>query len=124
MSCLGLVRVQEHRSFPSIVAYIVFNEGWGQYETDRVTRLAQSLDASRLCDPASGWVDAPVRIAPAATACNSMHAGPCLLLKRHPAAAAALLGTFCPLCLHARCLEEVLSISKSDRGLHAGGSCG
>lgn len=46
---------------PSIVAYVVFNEGWGQYETERVSRLAQSLDGSRLFDPASGWVDAPVR---------------------------------------------------------------
>ena len=58
LCCAGM---QEHRSLPSIVAYIVFNEGWGQYETERVTRLAQALDASRLFDPASGWVDAPVR---------------------------------------------------------------
>ncbi len=24
--------VEEHISFPSIVTYVVFNEGWGQYE--------------------------------------------------------------------------------------------
>lgn len=53
--------LQEHRSFPSIISYIVFNEGWGQYDTTRVVQLAKSLDPSRLFDGASGWVDAPVR---------------------------------------------------------------
>jgi beta-galactosidase/beta-glucuronidase len=24
--------VENHRSFPSVVMYVVFNEGWGQYE--------------------------------------------------------------------------------------------
>ena len=24
--------IQNHISFPSIVMYVVFNEGWGQYE--------------------------------------------------------------------------------------------
>ncbi len=52
--------LQEHRSFPSIITYIVFNEGWGQYETLRVVDYAKSLDASRLFDGASGWVDFPV----------------------------------------------------------------
>jgi hypothetical protein len=51
---------QEHRSFPSIITWVVFNEGWGQYETERVVKLAKSLDSSRLVNPASGWVDAPV----------------------------------------------------------------
>ena len=39
----------------SIVMWVVFNEGWGQYETERVTRLARSLDSSRLVNCASGW---------------------------------------------------------------------
>ena len=47
--------IQEHISFPSIVMYVIFNEGWGQYETERVTRAAQSLDPSRLYNGASGW---------------------------------------------------------------------
>lgn len=38
----------------------VFNEGWGQYDTERITKLAMSLDDTRLFDCASGWVDAPV----------------------------------------------------------------
>ena len=53
-------RVQEHRSFPSIVMWVVFNEGWGQYDTEKVVQLAQALDSSRLVDPASGWVDVEV----------------------------------------------------------------
>lgn len=24
--------IENHRSFPSVVMYVVFNEGWGQYE--------------------------------------------------------------------------------------------
>ena len=28
-----LVRlIENHRSFPSVIMYVVFNEGWGQYE--------------------------------------------------------------------------------------------
>ena len=26
--------IQNHMSFPSIVIYVVFNEGWGQYEVN------------------------------------------------------------------------------------------
>lgn len=52
--------MQEHRSFPSIVQWVVFNEGWGQHDTLQVVQYAQSLDASRLFDPASGWVDSEV----------------------------------------------------------------
>ena len=55
-----LLLVQEHRSFPSIVQWVVFNEGWGQHDTFQVVQYAQSLDASRLFDPASGWVDSEV----------------------------------------------------------------
>ena len=54
------LQMQEHRSFPSIVMWVVFNEGWGQYDTQQVVQLARSLDSSRLIDPASGWVDAEV----------------------------------------------------------------
>lgn len=52
--------MQEHRSFPSIITWVVFNEGWGQYDSVQTVQLAQSLDASRLVDPASGWVDSEV----------------------------------------------------------------
>lgn len=37
--------------------YTVFNEGWGQYETQRVVTEAKQADPSRLWVPASGWWD-------------------------------------------------------------------
>ncbi len=42
---------------PSIVMWVVFNEGWGQFETPRFTRLVKELDPSRLANNASGWTD-------------------------------------------------------------------
>lgn len=30
------IMIDQHISFPSIVMWVVFNEGWGQYETERV----------------------------------------------------------------------------------------
>lgn len=42
---------------PCIVMWVVFNEGWGQYDTERVTALAKGLDPSRLVSNASGWHD-------------------------------------------------------------------
>jgi len=42
---------------PSIIIWTVFNEAWGQYDTQRVTGLFQRWDRSRLVDDASGWND-------------------------------------------------------------------
>lgn len=36
--------VQQHMSFPSIVMWVVFNEGWGQYETERVVSYVKVLN--------------------------------------------------------------------------------
>ena len=40
---------------PSVVYYTVFNEGWGQYEADRIYRELKSLDPTRVWDATSGW---------------------------------------------------------------------
>ncbi len=40
---------------PCIVAYTIFNEGWGQFESDRLYETARALDATRLYDSTSGW---------------------------------------------------------------------
>ncbi|WP_413431989.1 glycoside hydrolase family 2 protein [Crateriforma spongiae] len=45
---------------PSIIQWVVFNEGWGQYDTERLTRWTEGLDPSRLVTCASGWTDHPV----------------------------------------------------------------
>lgn len=65
-------------SFPCIITYIVFNEGWGQYETLRVVEYAKSLDASRLFDGASGWVDFPVSFIHAQLAFLNAHLSRCI----------------------------------------------
>lgn len=45
---------------PSIVLWVVFNEGWGQHDTERLVERVQRLDPTRWVTNASGWTDAPV----------------------------------------------------------------
>jgi hypothetical protein len=45
---------------PSIVMWVVFNEGWGQYDTPRITEAVMKQDPHRLVSNASGWTDFPV----------------------------------------------------------------
>jgi len=40
---------------PCVCCYTIFNEGWGQYDTDRIYRELKALDPSRVWDSASGW---------------------------------------------------------------------
>lgn len=40
---------------PSIVAYTIFNEGWGQFDSDEMYDYVKRLDATRLVDSTSGW---------------------------------------------------------------------
>ena len=52
--------VNNLKNYPSIVVWVAFNEGWGQYgDNSNFTRqgvdLIRSLDKTRLIDPASGW---------------------------------------------------------------------
>jgi hypothetical protein len=42
-------------SVPSIVAWVPFNEKWGQFDTRRIVDIVQSVDPSRLVNDASGW---------------------------------------------------------------------
>jgi hypothetical protein len=44
-------------SHPSIVMWVPFNEGWGQYDTERITAWTKAHDPSRLINNASGWTD-------------------------------------------------------------------
>ncbi|MGQ8338828.1 glycoside hydrolase family 2 protein [Sunxiuqinia sp. A32] len=45
---------------PSIVMWIVFNEGWSQHNTEFYTNWIDQYDPSRLINCASGWDDYPV----------------------------------------------------------------
>jgi hypothetical protein len=42
---------------PSVIVWVLFNEGWGQYDTERLTQRLKALDPSRLVNNASGWTD-------------------------------------------------------------------
>lgn len=47
--------IDQLRNHPSIIAYTIFNEGWGQYDADRLYRLVKEKDPGRLVDATSGW---------------------------------------------------------------------
>jgi hypothetical protein len=50
--------IMDHlRFFPSIVVWVVFNEGWGQYETERVVEWTRQYDKTRIINGVSGWTD-------------------------------------------------------------------
>ncbi|SEC16635.1 Glycosyl hydrolases family 2 [Streptomyces sp. 2231.1] len=46
--------IDEHISSPSVVMWVVFNEGWGQYDIGRVASQAKSWDPTRLVNNMSG----------------------------------------------------------------------
>lgn len=51
--CLDTIaHLQNH---PCIVGWTIFNEGWGQYDSDRIYRLCKSADPTRFFVSASGW---------------------------------------------------------------------
>ncbi|MCL5281234.1 MAG: DUF4965 domain-containing protein [Planctomycetes bacterium] len=52
--------INAFRNHPSIVMWVPFNEGWGQFDTPRVVDMIRKLDPSRLVDNASGWTDRKV----------------------------------------------------------------
>ncbi|MBP3381508.1 MAG: glycoside hydrolase family 2 [Clostridia bacterium] len=40
---------------PSIVYWTIFNEGWGQFDSEQAYHRLKALDATRFIDTASGW---------------------------------------------------------------------
>jgi len=55
---LELKRMIETKyNHPSIIMWVPFNEGWGQFETGRITRLIADYDTTRLVNSSSGWTD-------------------------------------------------------------------
>ncbi|GGV66673.1 PA14 domain-containing protein [Streptomyces thermoviolaceus] len=46
--------IDEHISSPSVVMWVTFNEGWGQYDEARIAQQAKSWDPSRLINGMSG----------------------------------------------------------------------
>ncbi|MHB8636867.1 MAG: glycoside hydrolase family 2 protein [Fimbriimonadaceae bacterium] len=49
--------IDTHFNCPSIVTWVLFNEGWGQYDTVRLAAWVKQRDPSRLLDATTGWAD-------------------------------------------------------------------
>ncbi|MDR3216135.1 MAG: glycoside hydrolase family 2 [Clostridiaceae bacterium] len=49
--------VKQLKNAPCIAMWVPFNEGWGQFDSVRITNLIKSLDATRTVDSVSGWHD-------------------------------------------------------------------
>lgn len=49
--------VQQLYNCPCIALWVIFNEGWGQFDAKKMLELVRSLDKTRLIDHASGWHD-------------------------------------------------------------------
>ena len=49
--------IESLHNHPSIVMWVPFNEGWGQFDTKRIVAWTHQLDSTRLIDNTSGWSD-------------------------------------------------------------------
>lgn len=49
--------VEALRSFVSVGVWVIFNEGWGQFDSARLTKRLAALDNTRIIDSVSGWHD-------------------------------------------------------------------
>lgn len=49
--------ITDFGNHPSIVMWVPFNEGWGQFDTSRIVDFTKKLDPTRLVNNASGWTD-------------------------------------------------------------------
>ena len=52
--------LEAFHNHPSIVMWVLFNEGWGQFDVRRLTAMTKAKDPSRLVINASGFVDCGV----------------------------------------------------------------
>lgn len=51
----GMIDALYH--YPSIVMWVPFNEGWGQFQTETIVEWTEAYDPTRLVNNASGWAD-------------------------------------------------------------------
>jgi len=54
------ITVDQLYNHPSIIQWVLFNESWGQYDTERLTAALKVKDPTRLVINASGWHDKKV----------------------------------------------------------------
>jgi hypothetical protein len=80
--------IDDFHNHPSIVMWVVFNEAWGQFDTERITNWTMGYDRSRLISNASGWTDKNVGHI------IDMHKYPAPGMPQPEASRAAVLGEF------------------------------
>jgi hypothetical protein len=49
--------IETKYNHPSIIMWVPFNEGWGQFSTEKIVSIIEEYDPTRLVDNASGWTD-------------------------------------------------------------------
>jgi len=76
------------RNHPSIIVWVPYNEGWGQYDTPGITRMIKQLDPTRLVNSTSGWADRGVGDI------HDIHAYPGPAMPEPEAKRALVLGEF------------------------------
>jgi hypothetical protein len=52
--------IETKYNHPSIIMWVPFNEGWGQFQTENIVDLIRAFDPYRLVNNASGWTDRKV----------------------------------------------------------------
>lgn len=52
--------IDDLRFFPSITTWVVFNEGWGQHNTNAMVEMVKQKDENRIVNGVSGWTDRKV----------------------------------------------------------------
>ncbi|KAK7393998.1 hypothetical protein QQX98_013217 [Neonectria punicea] len=56
------IMINQHKSYTSIISWVIYNEGWGQLDTspppeEELTQVVRKLDPSRLINSVTGWRD-------------------------------------------------------------------
>ena len=49
--------IENFYNYPSIIVWVPFNEGWGQFDTCRILNWTKQLDPTRIVNGPSGWAD-------------------------------------------------------------------
>ncbi len=80
--------IDQFDNHPSIVTWVPFNEGWGQFETKQISEMVQELDPSRLVNVVSGWQDRGV------SDMHDIHQYPGPAMPEPTKGRAAILGEF------------------------------
>lgn len=80
--------IDAHYNCPCIVMWVPYNEGWGQWDTARITDLIKSIDPTRLVDSTTGWADRGVGDV------HDIHSYPAPRLPRLDDRRAAVVGEF------------------------------